>query len=301
MKHLILLLITIFIQFNGAQASTSLYIKDEFAPLEIGQMPHVLKRFHENDPQKNILFYVHGRKKNIEKEWRNLATLEKTFNVKIVMFHWPAWTSFINRPVGAAEDASIEFGDALKEISDYKRQNAEEFITKKISLLTHSMGNIIVSHYALNYYNTDKLQEGGQSSLFDNFIASAPDVALLGHKEWLSKVTFAKNRFVMMNNDDAVLKSSYLLDIVNGDIHSYKLGLGFETFSLRNFFIEKIIDKGSTYIDLSKVLKLEHRHFQADGPWVKKIFNPLFNGIPVDMSSTGLEYQLNKGIYYVKD
>jgi esterase/lipase superfamily enzyme len=301
MRNLILLLFFTLIQLNGVEAASSLYTKDEFVPLEVNQISHVLKRFHENDPHKNILFYVHGRKKDIEKEWKNLATLEKTFNVKIVMFHWPAWSSTISRPVGAAEDASIEFGDALKEISDYKRQNTEEFIAKRISLLTHSMGNIVVSHYTLNYYASDKLQDDDQSPLFDNFIASAPDVPMLGHKEWLSMVTFAKNRFVMMNNGDAVLRASYLLDIVKGDILSYKLGLGFETFSVRSFFIEKIIDKGSTYIDLSKVLKAEHRHFQANGPWVDKIFHPLFNGIPVDITKAGLDYQLKKGIYYVKD
>lgn len=301
MKNLILLLSFIFIQFNGAQAASSLYTKEEFLPLEINQMGQVLKRFHESDPQKNILLYVHGRKKNIEKEWKNLATLEKTFNVKIVMFHWPAWSSVITRPVGAAEDASIEFGDALKEISDYKRHNSDEFITKKISLLTHSMGNTVLRHYTLNYYNSDNLQDDDQSPLFDNFIASAPDVPMLDHKKWLSMVTFAKSRFVMMNNGDAVLRPSYLLDIVKGDILSYKLGLGFETFSVRSFFIEKIIDNGSTYIDLSKVLKTQHRHFQAEGPWVDKIFVPLFNGIPLNITTTGLDYELKKGIFYVKD
>ena len=279
----------------------TLYTRDRFSPHDIGEMSSILDSFHETDPNKNIIFYVHGRKKNIIDEWKDLANIEDTYKVKIVMFHWAAWTSMLIRPVKSAEDSASELGQALKEISDYKVSHTEKFQNKKIIFLSHSMGNVVLRYYLLNYYNDGDLGTENGKELFYNYVSTSADVPMMEHKEWLSKINFAHNRYVTFNNKDIVLNLSNLLNVLHADIFSFKLGLGFDTFSWRNFFIENIIDQNSTYIDFSEILKAEHRYFQKNKLLLNIIFDPLFNGQTFNPLAKGLNVVKKKGIYYLSD
>lgn len=301
MKSLLGTLFLLLLSITSALAdSSSLYTRDKFVPRDISEMKGILEDFQERSPSKNIIFYVHGRKKNVEVEWKNLSLLEDTYNVKIVMFHWPSWSSMVERPVKAAEDAAEELGEALREINDYKSSHLEEFSKKKLVFLSHSMGNVVVRYYALNHYKEGDFIDHGRA-LFDNYISTSADVPMLEHKKWLSKIRFASRRYVTFNNMDIVLRSSYILDILNADIFSYKLGLGFQTFSWRSFFMGNILDKGSSYIDFSKVIKNEHRYFQKDDPLLNTIFKPLFNGLSFDFKTPGLNITEKGGVHYVND
>ena len=264
-------------------------------------MSSILDSFHENAPDKNIIFYVHGRKRDVIDEWKDLANIEDTYKVKIVMFHWAAWSSMLSRPVKAAEDSAPELGQALKEINDYKISHADDFQNKKLIFLSHSMGNIVLRYYLLNYYTDGDLGDVNGKELFTNYVSTSADVAMMEHKKWLSKLNFAHHRYVTFNNKDIVLNLSKILNVIHANIFSFRLGLGFDSLSWRNFFIENIIDKDSTYIDFSEVLMAEHRYFQKKNPLLNTIFSPLFNGQIFNPTAKGFNIVKKKGIYYVKD
>ena len=63
-------------------------------------------------------------------------------------------------------------------------------------LLMHSMGNEVFKSFMENY--DGQLSPG----LFDVIILAAPEVDLKGHAQWIEKINFANNVYVMLNRED---------------------------------------------------------------------------------------------------
>jgi len=273
-KTLLSTLLYVVFSCSCAFAEVKLYLSDQFQSYSPEQAFSLFEKMESEDPDKNILIYVHGRGRDVKDEWESLTQLEKNYNVRILMFDWPSWTSTFRRPVKNAEDSSVELFKIFNAVKKFKQDYGKD---KTFTLLCHSMGNVVFSHFIKRYYVSGYHENDGQP-LIENFIANAPDVAMRGHAEWLSKVDFVKRRFVLMNNRDFVLLASYILDIKERNPYFYKLGLGFQNLPLSDKKIQKMMDPDTTYIDFSYSLKNEHRYFQNKSEAIQDVLRQLING-----------------------
>ena len=278
---------------------TALYIKDQMVPINVESMGEVLDKFHQESPTKNIIFFIHGRARHVDEEWVTIPNLEKIYNAKVVMFHWPSWSSLITRPVDRAQESADELTEAFRGIRKYKEAHPEIFLNKKITLLVHSMGHLIMKEFVEHYYAHDLNLPNGEK-LFNNYISAGADIPMNDHASWLSRLDFAGEKYVFMNNHDLVLTLSYILDIKDRNFYLFKLGLGFDTTIMKRKRIKRILDPETTYIDLSKSLKREHRYFESEDAFIIHIFKPLMNGQKFSPDKLGSKISVDQGVYYIK-
>lgn len=300
MKNLIFLFILLYSQISFAEIA--LYTAESNEPRLVSEMGEILEKFTEEDPEKNILFYVHGRGQHLKKDLDRLPILESTYNVKVVMFHWDSWTSLLSRPTANAEIASGPLGEAFKGIRDFKESRSYFFMNHSISLLCHSMGNLVLKNFTENYLNDEKYNL--DVPLFENYIGTGADIPLKEHQDWLSKFNLAKNKNIVMNNRDLVLLFSYFLDLKEKNPFFYRLGLGFDNYPGKKDQIKDKLVKDVTYIDLSGVLNSDHGYFLPKTNLLKHIFSTLSNGkrfeiSPLDKSSFKVKVKVENNIVYV--
>jgi esterase/lipase superfamily enzyme len=279
-----------------------LFTKEEFQLRPIKETTEILEQFQKETPEKNVIIYVHGRGKKTSAEWGNLAFMEKAFNARILMFHWQSWGgSAVVRPTEAAAEASSDLSEVFKQIKAYKESNPEVFANKKITLLAHSMGNVVFRDYMEKFYKSD-LNDLNGKLLFDSFVSTGADVGLTDHKEWFSKIDFAQKKFVTVNNRDIVLTLSYMLDLKAMRPKFYKLGLGFRNLRITKKMIADLTVPDTTYIDLSKSLRSDHRYFEPETELLTSVFKPLLNGEDFDPESLGVKYKhFNGNMFYIND
>lgn len=264
------ILILSFLVSINIFADVGIYIGEDKIKHETHEIPKIIKKFNQDFPKKNILFYVHGRSKTLEKEWNNIHNVEKNYNVKVLMLHWDSWSNQISRPVNNAKVASYPLFLSLGIINNLKQHNPSLFENKKTFLLCHSMGNIIFKTYIEKYFSYHKLN----SDLFDSIIFNGADVPFNQHNKWLSKVNFGKKIYVTMNENDSVLLASRTLDLERLGILDDRLGLGFGLDNWLTFNREKA--QNVTYFDLTKVSGSEHRHYLSSRSEVIQLFKYFF-------------------------
>jgi len=278
-----------------------IYTKDEFVLRQPAQTAEIMDQFNKEAPDKNIIIYIHGRGRGIDEKWETLKGLEDTYNAKMIMFHWQSWTSLTVRPVDKAAASIDELNDFFKQIKDYKDANPEMFQHKKITLLTHSMGNVVLREYVENQYKHD-LNDSTGRPLFNAWVSVGADEGLTNHKEWVGAIDFAEKKYITMNDGDIVLRLSYMLDLKSLTPQYYKLGLGFRDLHVSKNTIAKYTSPDTTYIDLSKSLGKEHRYFESETVLMFKVFNPILNGGDFKPQYLGVKYDhFNGNMYYIND
>lgn len=300
MKNLIFLIFLLFTQISLAEIA--LYTADSTAPRPINEMGEILEKFTQDDPEKNILFYVHGRGQHLKKDFDRLPIIESIYNVKVVMLHWDAWTSRFTRPVANAAIAAESLAEAFKEIRDFKESRSYFFMNHSISLLCHSMGNLVLKNFTEKYLDED--QYNLETPLFENYIGTGADVPLIDHQGWLQKFDLAQNKNIIMNNRDLTLLSSYFLDLKERKPFYYRLGLGFDNYLGKRDRTKNKLVKDVTYIDLSGVLNSEHGYFLPKTELLKNIFSKLSNGkkfemSPLEKSFLKIKIKVENNILYI--
>jgi len=302
MKKLILLLCLIIT--NLAFAEIGLYTADSMTSYPVTDMTEILEKFTRESPDKNIVFYVHGRNHYVEKEWKKIRVMEDTYQVRVVMLHWNAWSSLVSRAVAGAEEAAEPLAEAFKEVRAFKESHVEFFEDHKITLLCHSMGNLVLKNFTEKYLQNN--QYNLEVPLFENYLGVSADVPLKDHREWLSRFNLAKNKTVVMNNRDIVLLLSYTLDLKEKKPFQYRLGLGFDNYPGKKDQIKSKLVPDVTYIDLSGVLESQHGYFLPKTPVMKTIFSRLTNGEPFHIDDSEKNYLKVKlknenNIVYIND
>jgi hypothetical protein len=277
---------------------TGLYTKERYELMPTDQLPAIFDRLQKDSPDKNIVLYIHGRGHDTKDEWQSLSRIENDYGSRIIMFHWPSWKNLVTRPVDKAKKAAVELDEVLKQIKDYKDANPEAFANKKISLLVHSMGHVVLREFVEKFYDYD-LNDNYGRPLFDSFVSAGADVGFTDHRAWLSKIDFAAKKFVAMNNRDLVLLLSYMLDLKVKKPLGYKLGLGVDRFPIKQEVLAKYLDPQTTYIDLSRSLNTDHRYFESKKPLMLKIFRSIINGEDFVPESLGTKYKKEQNIYYI--
>lgn len=278
-----------------------IYTKDEFVLRQPAQTAEIMDQFQKEAPEKNIIIYIHGRGRAIDEKWATLKGLEEKYNAKMIMFHWQSWSSMTSRPTDKASDSTVELTEVFKQIKEYKEANPEIFRHKKISLLTHSMGNVVFRDYVETRYKHD-LNDPAGHPLFNSWVSVGADVGLTDHKDWVASIDFVGKKYITMNDSDIVLRASYMLDLKAFKPQYYKLGLGFRNLHLTKKMIGKYTSPDTTYIDLSKALSRDHRYFDSTEPLMLKVFDPILNGEDFKADTLGVKFdQFNKNMFYIND
>ncbi len=271
MKILILLSVFTLININLMAVDfkqIALYKSGIPTPYNVEDIHKILDDFEAEDPNKDILFYVHGRSRTLEKVWGNSITLENTRNLKVLMLHWNSWSNMVSRPLNNASEAGLTLKHSIHEIKKYIDSHPEQFLKKKIFFLSHSMGNLVVKSYVENYFD-----ENLNANIFDAAIFNAPDVPYIDHKKWMDRLHFSENNFVLMNKVDPVLNASRLLDLKIKNFFDERLGMGIKLYVHTNHILSEHLN----YFDVTYVDGFEHTHFLSNRKKIVKIFDFIFD------------------------
>src|SRR5690606_37682676 len=141
-----------------------------------------------------VLIYVHGYDNKHAKIFRRLQRLESNYGLKALGFSWPSWGLYAKQQARA--EASVdEFRRLLGDLATIGLDS------KKVTLMTHSMGNHLLKAYA----ESDRAQRGHELSFIARIILFAADVSGATHGTWLSRLSTHAESWVISNEQDSVL------------------------------------------------------------------------------------------------
>jgi len=253
-----------------AHADVGFYIADSSEPHKSYEIDSILNNFIENNPDRDILFYVHGRSRTLEKEWNNINKIEEIYNVKVLMLHWDSWSNAVDRPVENTVIASGYLLQAMNYINSYKNRNKAKFQNRKLLMMCHSMGNIILKNYMENYFSSSFLS----TNLFDSLVLNGSDTPFTGHKKWVEKIKFSQDIIITMNKNDSVLLASRVLDYTQLNLADDRLGLG---LGIDNYlFFNTSLAQNAKYYDFTAISGMEHRHYLSSNPDVINMFKMFY-------------------------
>ncbi len=157
---------------------------------------------------KPVLLFVHGRGNEPEKslnggtfvEGNAVHKLEEQYGIKVIMFNWDSSAFLFDRdkPLKHIPAAASSFKKVLAKVNSYMKDSQD----KKIALLTHSMGSIVLQKYIQTYGWEYK------DKIFSSVLLTSPDADNKNHASWLDQVADAENVYVTINQDDDILEKS---------------------------------------------------------------------------------------------
>ncbi len=158
--------------------------------------------------QKPVVLFVHGRGNEPEKslnggtyvEGNAVHKIEQQYGVKVVMFNWDS-SAFLydrNKPLRKMPAAAASLKKVLTKVNAYMKANKN----KKITLLAHSMGSIVIQKYIQTYGWEFKDQ------IFASVLFTSPDADNKNHAIWLDQIAQSEKVYVTINKDDNILKKS---------------------------------------------------------------------------------------------
>jgi hypothetical protein len=159
----------------------------------------------------NLIVYVHGRSCGGGGEpAKSLAgampALESDYQAKALMFTWPGSNTGcpIGFPETEARASGLAFAHTLRKLAFYKFTHASRFAGLSLTLVTHSMGNLVLE--AAVEQDPVPLP----AALFDTVILNSSATALASHAAWLANVHLAGAVYVTENAHDNVLAAAGL-------------------------------------------------------------------------------------------
>jgi len=182
-----------------------------YSPIE--QADAVLKRLNAINSDKLIVF-VHGRGQHPEKGEEMAAELASEHKAGVLMFNWDSWIcksyceetikDFSSKyPLGNAIAAAPELVKLMQSLHGLKENNSKI----KISMLVHSMGNIVFKEMMEDY----AFRIPRDDVFIDNLILNSADVDGINHQYWLDNILFVEDLFVTMTSDDFALGAVELM------------------------------------------------------------------------------------------
>ena len=212
-------------------------------------------------------------------EGRAVHKLESGYNANVLMFNWDSerGSSFKDRsrPLSNMSAASQAFSQVLDGIKQYRKNNPQG---RPISLIVHSMGNIVIETMIKNQGGW--VDNNGEP-LFSNVLFSASDADNINHAAWVENVSTTENVYITINADDKILRKS------NNQRPAGTTALGLEP-GIR-------LANNATYIDVtnlgSKKGKKTERHELFNKPGmhdqihVCEFFQQALTGQPVSLNA----------------
>jgi esterase/lipase superfamily enzyme len=273
-------------------AKAALYTLDEglkhpYAVKEIGK---IFDQIFEKEDTKNIVIYVHGLGKNPKKSLNDgaLPNVAELSDVHAILFSWPSWKGLFNRPLDNAVNSAWDLADLLYTFDLYRFKNKHKFKDRKVTLLLHSMGNILFRVFLESIHHARSFD----AQLFDVVILNAPDVPYNGHAQWLNKLDFTNQIYVTQHSNDIILYISKKIFYEKPIWRGPKLGASFDYSGA-----PLQLAKNTTYLDLTELTFFGHRHFNMPPPFKNKKVTALFKKLlnAQDIS----EVDKNIGLYKI--
>lgn len=280
-------------------AETGLYLSSG-KNYKVTDVEGVMSDIFSDGHTRYINIFIHGRGKHPEKGLEFIPDIEKMYGIKTIMFHWPSWKSAVERPVGNAIEAAEDLAKFLSELDDYTRRHPIRMFGVKLTLLVHSMGNIVFKEMVDNHY-----QPGGfKRSLFSTLVLNAADVPIRQHSSWVDRIDFSKENFITYNDNDIVLFGSEQLDHFSNDYEEYegsRLGKDIDKALKKS---NESRSSNAKYLNLSKMTFTGHRHFLVDDKEknieLKLIFSRIFKGKSPYLNERDGVYRVIDNTYYFK-
>lgn len=202
------------------------------------------------------------------------ATLfTRQYGHQVIMFDWPTYRPQIKAgknykmTVKESEILSEYFAKFLDTLDVYKSGHPVTF--KSLSLIMHSMGNLLMMHAVKKNYLHVK------DTLFNSIILNSACVPQRKHKYWVEKITIQKHLYITRNNSDRTLNGAKI-------ISGFKKQLGERP--------RKPYANNAVYLDFSRVLEREHNYFiypsvLREHPYIKDLYNTIFIGVEPDFNN----------------
>lgn len=229
--------------------------------------------FAEDPSVEHVILYVHGRACGGGGEpGKSLAEvmppLEADYRARALMLYWPG--SDDSCPLGFPEDRARAAGPALEQLltqlAAYRRALPGRFATRRLTLITHSLGNLVLEAAA---------RPGAFAqlppNLLDTIVLASSATALAGHATWLGRVTFSPHVYVPVNDGDNVLAAA-------GTGRGTRLGRRLEAEPLTG---------AATYVDFT-ASNVNHRYFITSGQkgaHMKAFYQSVMTGHPYDFAN----------------
>ena len=213
---------------------------------------------------KPIVLFVHGRGKHPSKTIKNdlLSSIRNQYNVSILTYTWPSYTGRSGFPDEKARNSRTGLENVLKSLYRIKKTGG---YNQPISLLTHSMGSIVLQG----------LMEKSTGSLlpkhsFESVVISASASSHKDHKKWVEKLTFFKKAYIVSNSNDKALLC------LEGKKLLCKLGLRFNLSARLGRIGGSVPEENAsnaTYIDFTKSTGKSHRYYINHAKKSPRVFN----------------------------
>jgi len=267
--------------------------------------------------KKNILLYVHGYNNDMGDVLATSAELEKTYNVVVLIFSWPAngggiegYPAYLSdkRDARASADAlnrtiqKIQFfhskltdGFRKKFQETANARNADNPTAAQIeftrlldsecqtslNLVCHSMGNYLLK-YALQPSSSE-----ARSLVFDNITLVAADANNKEHAKWVESLQCRNRLYIVINENDFALKWSRRKP---GDEQLARLG----------HYLKNLVARNATYLNVTEAawVKNDHGYFVGTPVTKNKALNNLFtSALEGGVSESSMRYR-SEGNYY---
>ena len=236
------------------------------------------------DTGRSCVLYVHGYNKTFRDTLDQARIIHDGYQVATVVFSWPSNPGGIivteyGKARAIAQNSVAAFDRTIGLLDRYVRTETPDDCAISFNCLAHSLGSFILESFIRSPIF------GGQTRLFDNIVVHQADVDRDPHTEWMQKMQFVRRTYVTVNERDAVLNAS---DIVNPDrlgntIHGPKLDTPF-------------------YIDFTDAdgVGKTHQLFGevTDNSYVKGFFQYALTGQAAH-TGAGLSFDQNSGFFKV--
>lgn len=229
-------------------------------------LTEALQDIKDSNQCDNFILFVHGRGKHPGKAFRQrlLTDLESDYSARVIMFHWPSWEGALAFPEPAARAAAGDFADVLKAVESFKRDRADLVNNVKFTLLTHSMGSLVLEE------TIRRQPDEPLGSLFDTVVISAPASYTKDHAEWVDRLFLSDQIYILINGEDPVLGSAGVREM------GRRLGKG-----LKSRGKPVALSNRAKYIDATHLLLLHRYYLHRNLRWspaLKRFLDQVLNG-----------------------
>jgi hypothetical protein len=219
----------------------------------------------------NWVLFIHGDSKTFEDAAVRGLKIQKTHNIRVIVFSWPTKEPGINGSRNfrnSRRQAEITVGHVASLFNTLKlvRKSHPDFWKEHtLSLFAHSLGN-----YLLELLVRENLLPQPQSIIFDNIVLNSAAVNQKNHNTWLDQFKMQNQIFVISNRHDfnlkgvriftswgkqlgEIVKPAYSENAYYVDF-SKSVGFRFPTGTTHTFFIGPVTEKSenirSFYTDI---------------------------------------------------
>lgn len=180
-------------------------------------------RYDQENKTYNWIFFIPGYSSTASSGLEYARQMENEYNANVMLFSWPADPPDIgSNPIkayrqaqAAARVSAIQLDQTLEQLGQLfadplrREQDKPGF---RFSMLMHSLGNYVFESYIRNPVYS------GETSIFDTIVLHQADVSRDKAQEWMGKVAFRDSLYLTINEFDAVLRLSTLINDVRAGL-----------------------------------------------------------------------------------